>query len=76
MDPAPSEETLARNNVTEILRYGHALLATPYACAFLSWDKRPEVIGQADAAAALAELGAAARVPVESSMMQASPPAP
>jgi hypothetical protein len=45
----------------EILQYGHALLDTPDACAFLSWDSRPNVIDRPDVAAALQELAAAAR---------------
>lgn len=45
----------------EILRYGRALLAAPEACAFISWDSRPAVIGRPDVAAALAELASAAR---------------
>jgi hypothetical protein len=45
----------------EILQNGHALLATPYACAFISWDSRPRVIERPDVAAALQELAVAAK---------------
>ncbi len=45
----------------EILRYGHALLEAPSACAFISWDDRPSVINRPDVAAALKELALAAR---------------
>lgn len=45
----------------EILRYGRALLDAPAACAFISWDDRPEVIHRSDVAAALAELAQVAR---------------
>jgi hypothetical protein len=45
----------------EILQDGHALLAAPYACAFLSWDSRPSVIERPDVAAALQELAVAAK---------------
>lgn len=45
----------------EILRYGHALLDSPYPCAFISWDNRPAVINRPDVAAALKELAAAAQ---------------
>ncbi|MFL5495050.1 MAG: hypothetical protein ACJ8DC_11765 [Gemmatimonadales bacterium] len=45
----------------EILQYGHALLDTPDACAFLSWDSRPNVIDRPEVAAALQELAAAAK---------------
>lgn len=45
----------------EILRYGHALLDSPYACAFISWDSRARVLGRPDVAAALKELADAAR---------------
>jgi hypothetical protein len=45
----------------EILQYGQALLGTPSACAFLSWDSRPSVIERPDVAAALQELAVAAK---------------
>lgn len=45
----------------EILRDGRALLAAPNACAFISWDDRPDVIDRPDAAAALRELATVAR---------------
>ena len=45
----------------EILRYGHALLGAPNACAFISWDDRPNVIGRPDVAAALKELALEAK---------------
>lgn len=40
----------------EILDYGHALLARPNACAFISWDYRPAVVERPDVWAALQEL--------------------
>lgn len=54
----------------EILQYGHALLGSPYPCAFVSWDARQEVIGRADVAAALEELSVAARSHVGTSCRQ------
>jgi hypothetical protein len=45
----------------EILQYGHTLLDAPYACAFISWDSRPDVINRPEVAAALRELASAAR---------------
>jgi hypothetical protein len=56
----------------EILRYGHALLDTPYACAFISWDDRPSVINRPDVAAALKELALAAKAHPETSCRQRS----
>jgi hypothetical protein len=54
----------------EILRYGHALLDEPYACAFISWDSRPSVINRPDVAAALKELALAAQAHPETSCRQ------
>ena len=45
----------------EIVRYGRALLDAPSACAFISWDNRPEVIHRPEVAAALEELAGVAR---------------
>ena len=56
----------------EILRYGHALLESPYACAFISWDSRPRVIGRPDVASALRELAAAAQAHPATSCRQGS----
>jgi hypothetical protein len=45
----------------EILRYGQTLLQIADACAFISWDNRPSVIGRPDVAAALRQLALAAK---------------
>jgi hypothetical protein len=45
----------------EILQYGRALLDSPYACAFISWDSRASVIHRPDIASALRDLAAAAQ---------------
>ena len=45
----------------EITEYGHALLAQPYVCAFISWDYRPAVVDRPDVSAALQDLADAAR---------------
>jgi hypothetical protein len=45
----------------EILQYGRALLDSPYACAFISWDSRASVINRPDIASALRDLAAAAQ---------------
>ncbi len=55
----------------EILRYGHALLDSPYPCAFISWDSRPGVIDRPDVASALRELAAAAGTHPATSCRQA-----
>lgn len=54
----------------EILRNGRILLGEPYACAFISWDGRPNVVGRPDVAAALRELAMAARAKTAVSCMQ------
>jgi hypothetical protein len=55
----------------EILRFGHALLGSPYACAFISWDSRPDVINRPDVASAMRELAAAAQAHPPTSCRQA-----
>lgn len=58
----------------EILRYGRALLDTPSACAFISWDDRPEVIHRPEVAAALAELAEAAKAHAETACRRSDRP--
>ncbi|HEX2635826.1 MAG TPA: hypothetical protein VHL81_01770 [Gemmatimonadales bacterium] len=60
----------------EILEYGHALLGVPSACAFISWDSRPDVINRPDVSAALRDLAAAAQAHPETSCRQRAPGAP
>jgi hypothetical protein len=55
----------------EILQYGRALLDSPYACAFISWDSRPAVINRPDIASALRDLAAAAQAHPATSCRQA-----
>ena len=57
----------------EILQYGHALLGVPSACAFISWDSRPDVINRPDVSAALRDLAAAAQAHPETSCRQRAP---
>jgi hypothetical protein len=54
----------------EILKYGHALLDEPYACAFISWDNRPGVVDRPDVSQALQELASAAKAHPETSCRQ------
>jgi len=54
----PKEWSMTGKEITE---YGHALLAQPYDCAFISWNYRPAVVDRPDVAAALQDLADAAR---------------